>query len=88
MIENRALVSFPSHQEIDKSLKSKKLQISSIFATLHLHAAFKTACSFSKLHAVLVILEGKSCMQFGCSFLELHAELHAGAIFQHAAAII
>ena len=48
----------------------------------------KSCMQFLKLHAVLVILEGKSCMQFGCSFLELHAELHAGAIFQHAAAII
>ena len=58
MIENRALVSFPSRQEIDKSLKSRKLQIFSIFAILRLLyrvidmpiSIFRFSCLISECH--------------------------------------
>ena len=58
---NRALISFPSRQEIDKSLKSKKLQISSIFATLRLLYRvidipifiFRFSCLISECHQLV-----------------------------------
>ena len=61
LINNRALESFPSRQEIDKSLKSKKLQISSIFATLRLLYRvidmpifiFRFSCLISECHQLV-----------------------------------
>ena len=55
---NRALVCFPSRQEIDKSLKSRKLQIFSIFATSRLLyrvidmpiSIFRFSCLISECH--------------------------------------
>ena len=61
LINNRALKSFPSRQEIDKSLKSKKLQISYIFATLCLLYRvidmpifiFRFSCLTSECHPLI-----------------------------------
>ena len=43
---------------------------------------------FLKNACILVILEGKCWMHFGCMCIHVHVEMHVGANFQHASACI
>ena len=53
-----------------------------------MHFISKKCMHFLKNACILVILEGKCWMHFGCMCIHVHVDMHVGANFQHASACI